>query len=209
MNNLQWKAQRGNVCGQEKSQGQRLFRPVSVLQVLVVTLGLTAASYSFACTPGLTEAVAISAEFIEGAPIDKLVIRNESAADWRIVSTTWDLSTSTGKVFFDVTDSGAGVEVFQPFKVIVGAAKPAELKVEPMIKDGDQSLSLQFASFSSSESFTMSVDVDDQLGKREITVSDSEMQGASISFELTDLQGETRQASAVFDSNAMAKVCLN
>ena len=55
--------------------------------------------------------------FKESAPKDSFILNNESLCNFQDVLVKIDLSQSTGRLIFDTTASGAGVEVFQPFEI--------------------------------------------------------------------------------------------
>ncbi len=148
----------------------------------------------------------ISADFIESAPRDLFRFNNRSSAQWDIETITLDLSTSAGNLLFDITSEGAGVEVFQPFK---GEASSAALAQQPQVTDGDQVIALSFEQFSSTNSYTFSIDVDDQLSNSElgqIRVSGSEIQGGTVSFAVSTPQGVTLQISGKFDKDNRIRI---
>jgi len=64
-------------------------------------------------------------EFREGAPKDRFVLKNLGDCTLTDLSVTIDLKNSSGKLIFDITSSGAGVEVFQPFEVETGECRDA------------------------------------------------------------------------------------
>ncbi len=120
----------------------------------------------------------IQARFIEGAPKDRFVIATDTGlCSNGPITFTVDLTGSAGALIFDVTAQGAGVEVFQPFELTTGAG--AVSGVTPVV-DGDTSLSLSVEAFPAGSEISFTIDVDDTIGAREITVSQSEIVGASI-----------------------------
>ncbi|WP_164661226.1 aggregation factor core [Tropicibacter sp. Alg240-R139] len=138
----------------------------------------------------------LSVTFIESAPKDRFVISNSGSCD--IVSGTLrlELSSSKGALIFDVTGSGAGVEVYQPFELIEGRSALSKI---PSVMDGQTALDLDIDHLKSGASIAFTIDVDDTLGAREITVTGSEISGATL--HLT--QGN-RTNSAAFSSAATA-----
>ena len=68
---------------------------------------------------GLAE-TAIEVRFIESAPKDRFIINNTSECNLSEFTFSIDLSESVGKLIFDTTEAGAGVEVFQPFEIVSG-----------------------------------------------------------------------------------------
>jgi hypothetical protein len=151
--------------------------------------------------------LSIHAEFIEGAPTDRLVLAHKSPAGWQIRDVAWDLSPSKGKVFFDVTDQGAGVEVFQPLRIVSKGASAATLADSPAIRDGDEQLTMRFKQFTPEQTFAITMDVDDRLGGREITVNSSEMSGATLDVTFRGPADASQSLTATFDSNAKAIQC--
>jgi hypothetical protein len=97
---------------------------------------------------------------------------------------------------FDVTDQGAGVEVYQPFELVAGADTVSTL---PEVADGDTSVTLALVGLTAGKDVAFTIDVDDTINAREITVTDSEIEGATVEV----LQG-TAGAQAVFGENATA-----
>ncbi|MDP2493054.1 aggregation factor core [Shimia thalassica] len=120
-------------------------------------------------------------EFVEGAPKDRFVVTNTGNCPIDAAMVTIDLSGSQGGLIFDVTGAGSGVEVFQPFEVVLGGDHMVQL---PNVKDGDQVVSLQLENLDQNGSVAFTIDVDDTAGAREITVSRSEMKGATVSAKV-------------------------
>ena len=148
------------------------------------------------CTPVFAD---ISVRFVEGAPKDRFVIEASDAfCSTDPLAVTVNLAESPGKLIFDVTDSGAGVEAFQPFEVVPGAES---VLAASSVKDGDTLLRPDLAGLNDETSVAFTIDVDDTLGAREITVVDGEILGASVSVEVT---GD--EMTAAFDETAMAIV---
>ena len=122
----------------------------------------------------------VSLSFIEGAPKDRFVLTNAtcglSDATLRI-----NLSTAPAGVIFDVTASGAGVEVFQPVEVVSGNATTSA------VTDGDQVLTATLGPLAQGEQVIISADLDDlqtdgALGQ--IRVAGSEIAGVSATITL-------------------------
>ncbi|WP_170356265.1 aggregation factor core [Ruegeria lacuscaerulensis] len=106
-----------------------------------------------------------------------------------------DLSPSSGRLIFDVSEAGAGVEVFQPLEVIDGAEALLDV---PSVVDGQDFIDLQIGS-----SISFTIDVDDTIGQREITVSGSEIAGAKVTYAK---EGES--SNAVFSSDAQTLLSI-
>ena len=132
----------------------------------------------FALAPIASQA-AINLEFQEGAPKDRFVIENNlcSLSD---VTLTIDLSTAPAGLIFDVTDQGAGVEVYQPVELESGTAILTE------VTDGSQKLQLRMPDFALGDAITVSADLDDTMPNSnlgQIRVANSEIAGVTVSIE--------------------------
>ncbi|MBO6890943.1 MAG: aggregation factor core [Roseibium sp.] len=142
----------------------------------------------------------LSVTFDEGAPKDQFRIENTGKCTLTSGSILLDLSTSSAGLIFDVTGRGAGVEVFQPLEIIEGAKLLTEV---PKVVDGQSKMQLDVDSLAPGQTISFTIDVDDTVGQREITVSNAEIAGATISYE----QGPSA-ASAEFTNNAQALVAI-
>lgn len=122
----------------------------------------------------------IQINFVESAPKDSFIIKNIGECDLKDLSVEIDLSLSDGKLIFDTTASGAGVEVFQPFEIQEGKLR---LAPNSSVGDGDKSVSVVVESLRPDSSVSFTIDVDDTLAKGElgqIRVTGSEIQGAQV-----------------------------
>lgn len=117
--------------------------------------------------------------FYEGAPKDRFQIINTGACAISESSVSIDLSDSQGGLIFDVTASGEGVEVYQPFDIVQGENALARI---PTVMDGQKQLKLEIVLLAPNEAITFTIDVDDTIGQRQITVSGSEFTGATASY---------------------------
>lgn len=122
----------------------------------------------------------IRVQFDEGAPKDRFTITRVGECALGATVVVLDLSKSPSGLIFDVSGSGQGVEVFQPFELVAGADN---LTSQPTVRDGDQAIRLPLASLEQGDSVAFTIDVDDTGGGREITVSDSEIEGAVVRVE--------------------------
>ncbi len=143
----------------------------------------------------------LRASFIEGAPKDRFQIANESACILKDAEVLVDLSTSSAGLIFDVTNEGAGVEVYQPLEIVAGSDRLSKI---PDVEDGQSSIRLEVTALSPGEAIAFTIDVDDTLGRRAITVSRAEIAGASVVL----LQGGV-STSAMFTERAEASVGLS
>lgn len=147
----------------------------------------------------------ISVMFVESAPRDRFVFDNQT--DTSIATISLDLEGSVGKLYFDTTDAGDGVEVFQPFRV---EDSDASLATTPTPGDGDAQLELEFTNFAPAESFTFSIDIDDRLTDSnlgQIRVSGSEIAGARVQVTFASELDTSIRADSEFTEDARAYVC--
>lgn len=121
----------------------------------------------------------LKVNFYEGAPKDRIQIVNTGACAISASSVAIDLSQSLGGLIFDVTASGQGVEVFQPFEIVQGGQALARI---PAVLDGQKRIELEITSLAPSEAIVFTIDVDDTIGQREITVTGSEFSGATAAY---------------------------
>ncbi len=140
----------------------------------MTSITLKACALVFAATPVTAD---IEVTFREGAPVDRFIIENIGSCDLGPSTILIDLSQTNGALIFDVTADGDGVEVFQPIRVESGGLS---LPVLPEVNDGDNTLNLDLAGLPAGQSLTVTVDIDDTIGAREITVSGSEFVGATV-----------------------------
>mgnify|MGYP000660470572 CR=1 FL=1 len=121
----------------------------------------------------------LEVRFVDGVPKDQFTVNNMGRCDLESATLRVDLSQSSGRLIFDVSEAGAGVEVFQPLEFIDGAEA---LRNVPSVVDGQDFIELQIASLKAGTSIAFTIDVDDTIGQREITVSGSEIAGATVSY---------------------------
>jgi len=133
-------------------------------------------------------------QFLEGAPKDTFIITNQGACAIGTSELVIGFKGTSAGLIFDVSRSGAGVEVFQPFEVTEGAGFLTSL---PIISDGDQTATLLINNLDSAQRIAFTIDVDDTNGAREITVSDREINDATAS-----LITASDQVSSVFGTKA-------
>ena len=145
----------------------------------------------------------IVVRFVESAPKDRFVIENTGTCATGPAQITIDLKPAPVGLIFDTTAAGAGVEVFQPFEVALGAEM---LDGAVLPTDGDTAVTLDLNNLGPRSTFAFTVDVDD-TGERselgQIRVSDAEIAGAQVMVNGT---------TAAFDGTATATVpmaCLS
>ena len=160
------------------------------------------------CTVTLLSARFVSADivvnFIESAPKDRFVVKNTGRCALKDFTLKIDLSQSDGRLIFDTTATGAGVDVFQPFEVGEGAI---ELVSSEIVSDGDVDLSVSIGSLAPEKSVSFTIDVDDTLPQSELgktRVAGREIKNASVEF----IRGEQKPVTAVFGADSKAIVSL-
>jgi hypothetical protein len=138
--------------------------------------------------------------FTEGAPTDRFEFVNESACPLQDAKITVDLTASKGGLIFDVTETGAGVSVYQPFDVVEGAEALGNL---PQVADGDTGLILEVDTLDTGAAIAFTIDVDDTIGSAATLVSEAEISGAGIMVE-----ARNQRISGFFGADASARVAL-
>ena len=146
----------------------------------------------------------VEIEFVESAPKDRFVITNIGSCALDELMIDFDLSQSAGKLIFDTTATGAGVEVFQPFEVEEGDI--VQLTAEG-VGDGDAELAIQIAYLAPGDTASFTIDVDDTLPAGElgqIRVSDSEISGGIVNITV----GNSETTSTRFNNESTAQTNL-
>lgn len=138
--------------------------------------------------------------FRDGAPKDRFTFAATDDCMDRPLEIRIDLSGSHAGLIFDTTDQGQGVEVSQPFELVTGAAV---VRAASEVADGDTSLTMALTSLLQRDPLSFTIDVDDTIGAREITVSNAEIAGATVSVTQGDMA-----SSAIFSADAQATVSL-
>lgn len=164
-----------------------------ITKILLTTAGLSAFSF----VPAHSDMVV---SFDEGAPKDLFTFMNIGDCTIKAANVKLDLSTSTAGLILDVAESGKGVEVFQPLEITSGTSS---LLTIPNPKDGDSQLTLEIDELEPGQSISFTIDVDDTLGGREITVSGAEIAGATVNFVQAG-----KMVSSAFGTNARTRIEL-
>lgn len=136
--------------------------------------------------------------FEEGAPTDRFVLINEGACAFDALSAEIDLSSAAGGLIFDVTETGAGVEVFQPLRVAEGDVRP-----EGEVRDGDAVLRLRLGPLDPGARAAVTIDVDDTLRAGPLgrtRVAGSEIAGGTVRLSVED----GAPVEGAFDDTAVA-----
>lgn len=119
----------------------------------------------------------INVTFSEGAPKDAFSFSATDGCLSGPVEITLDLSGSDAGLIFDVSQLGQGVEVYQPFELVSGGDLVTGVSE---VADGDTSLTLNLTALPVEQPVRFTIDLDDTIGAREITVSGAEIAGASV-----------------------------
>lgn len=130
----------------------------------------------------------VEVTFIEGAPKDKFILSNTGECSLQDVDLKVDLSKSKGRLIFDTTAMGKGVEVFQPFEITRGEMKLTSAKT---VSDGDKQLSLNIESIQAKDSVSFTIDVDDTLAESQlgnIRVTGNEITSALVSIDVKGIE---------------------
>lgn len=135
------------------------------------------AGFFFASALTIPARADLEVRFDEGAPKDRFTFQNVGTCPITDASLSLDLSGSEAGLIFDVTAAGAGVEVFQPLEFVSGAGALTSM---PTVKDGDNMIIMDLSSLEPGDAIAFTIDVDDTMGGREITVANSELVGAVV-----------------------------
>lgn len=162
---------------------------------------LIASTVTFIAQPAVAD---ITVRFVESAPKDRFVISSDTCP-LANVNVLIDLAGSAGSLIFDVTASGAGVEVFQPVEVQSGT-----IIAKPVI-DGDQQLSFLVNNLRAESDVIVSADLDDVLTNSslgQIRVAGAELDGAMVTISIA---GESQTATFRDGTNTvvLAHSCLS
>ena len=162
--------------------GARLLLP----SVIVATAFLLKVPPTQSATPA-----SLQIDFTESAPKDWFSVTNTSACQLDSFNVLFDLSNTYGRLIFDTTSSGAGVEVYQPFEVRGGEI---QLTSGTEVLDGDNTLSITISNLAPDQTASFTIDVDDtkvqsELGQ--IRVSRAEISGALIKVSNIQTAGQT------------------
>ncbi len=144
----------------------------------------------------------IVVNFVESAPKDRFVITNNGNCEYSLLTMEIDLRNSAGRLIFDTTAAGAGVEVFQPFEVSQGQVR---LLFADQVTDGDQMLSVEIKALLPNTSASFTIDLDDTLTESElgnIRISASEIMDGKVNVSY----GTQPALSANFSSKSIAVV---
>lgn len=161
------------------------------MRSFILPLALCAGSAAFAD---------IQVTFDEGAPKDRFTVVHMGGCVFGPIHVDIDLSGSAAGLIFDVTATGAGVQVFQPAELVAGDTL---LSVPLSIKDGDTLAPLALNSMAPGETVAFTIDVDDTVSGRQTVVNGAEIEGAfvRVAYAGTEHLG-------AFDRTGVARVAM-
>lgn len=144
----------------------------------------------------------LNIRFVESAPKDWFAITNAGECPLTDLVVELDLSTTTGKLIFDTTASGAGVEVFQPFEVREGNIA---LHSSAAVEDGETLLAVIVSELLPQQTASFTIDVDDTLKDSAlgmIRVTGAEIEGGRATVSWADVS----PLSGKFDDKGMLDI---
>lgn len=144
----------------------------------------------------------IMVKFTEGAPKDRFTVVNVGACALGPATIRLDLSGSSAGLIFDTTSAGAGVEVYQPFELVMGADV---VRGTPAVTDGDTAMTLEVSDLAPNGHVAFTIDVDDTQTNGpsgQIIVRGSEIAGAVAMVGTSD----GWSGAAEFDTNSQALI---
>lgn len=174
----------------------------AMIRMLCNLISVASVTLAVPMAHATTSETSVSVAFSESAPNDSFTITNTGACQASNFSLRIDLASSKGRLIFDPTAKGAGVEVFQPLEITEGEAHLASIS---KVRDGSSDVALELRSFAPGAKIAFTVDVDDTLPRSELgqtRVADSEISGAEI-------QGKARddfELKSSFGDNATAQL---
>lgn len=165
------------------------------------------AFFAALAAPAQNAAAEVVVRFTESAPKDRFEIRNAGQCELGPVEISIDLSGSSAGLIFDTTSTGAGVEVFQPFELVMGADR---VKAVSDVSDGFTSVTLNLTGLAPGERVGFTIDVDDTLVTSrtgQTMIDGSEIAGASASLR-QDISGDASETplDADFSPNSVATI---
>lgn len=146
---------------------------------------------------------AIIVNFDEGAPKDRFSIENTGGCDLGALMLRIDLSETAGGLYFDTTDAGVGVEVFQPLEITSGSEM---LTSTPEITDGDTDVTLAMRGLKRDQTLAFTIDVDDTL--RHSALGQTQVTGAEIAGGTVIAEIDGARTLAVFDNTSTARISI-
>ncbi|MEO0442975.1 MAG: aggregation factor core [Pseudomonadota bacterium] len=168
----------------------------------MLKLGLAAALLLLAYT---SVNASIDIKFTESAPKDRFSITNQGKCTFNQIAVSIDLSSSSGKLFFDTSAQGDGVDVFQPFEASQGEYALVSQRGGETVIDGDNQLTLLIETLVPGDRLEFTIDVDDRLPNSALgqtQISSAEIEGAVAKVTMEN----AKVLSAFFDLYSMASI---
>ena len=161
-----------------------------------VLAGLALAFTLFATTMASAE---VSAQFSEGSPHDRFVIRYAGGCDAGPIRLAIDLSGSAGRLYFDTTATGAGVSAHQPFRLVAGAERVVSVTA---VGDGDTAVVFALSGLAPGDVISFTTDLDDRLAGG--PMGQTQIDGTEMAGALLRLDAGGAAVEAVFDAAGRA-----
>lgn len=137
-------------------------------------------------------------QLAEGDPNERFIISKGRSTDIGPSELVIGFAASSAGPIFDVTGSGAGGEVVQPFTFTVTEGATL-VDSSPILAGDTRSATLLIEIRGTAQKIAFTIDVDDTNDSREITVSDGESVGLTIPFSA---QGKQISAHMGFKTDA-------
>lgn len=172
---------------------------MSSIRTLITLATVLCAASTASAAPSSTS---LSVSFLESAPKDSFTITNTGSCAANDLVVHIDLAASKGRLIFDPTASGAGVDVFQPLEVAAGQRHVASISP---IQDGSQEVALKINAFGPGDKVIFTVDVDDTLKRSQLgqtRVANSEIENAKVRADL----GNGAKIEASFGADASVRL---
>lgn len=122
----------------------------------------------------------LTVSFQEAAPKDVIVIRNATGCPLPGFELRIDLRPSAGRLLFDTTPGGAGIDLAQPFEIVEGGAM---VEAFADLTDGDRIARIRFRRMDVGGQVTVNLDLDDTLPEGPLgptLVTPEEIAGAAV-----------------------------
>jgi hypothetical protein len=163
-----------------------------------VTVFAVAAAMAANATPAAANTCGprLIVDYQEDVPSDLFILHNASNPGWSLDRVEIDFAGSRGGLIFDVTEHGAGVSAYYPFREVGGGAVTSS---RSEVTDGDTLLTLTFTVFLPGDRYVFAIDVDDTRANSEQTqVSAAELDGSEVRAFFVRDDGVRQDLTTVF-----------
>lgn len=143
-------------------------------------IGTSVAAFFLAKAP--VQATELSLTFVESAPVDLLIVENQSDCDLHDFKMRIDLAPSAGGLLFDVSEGGAGASAYQPFELLEGHGA---VRAFAQVEDGDRQALIEFNHLEARARVIFMIDLDNTLTQSAFgqTIVDApEIAGATVTI---------------------------